>query len=90
MRAKESDMEYITIKEYAIKNKISFFNAMKLAKSGKIETVTKIIDGKEQLLIKSDAKIIEKPKVTKVPTIEQLAKEIEELKKRVAELEAKL
>ena len=82
--------EYISIKEYAIRNKISYFNAMKLAKSGKVETKTEIIDGKEQILIKSDAKFAPKKKPKKVPTIEDLAKEIEDLKKRIAELEAKL
>ena len=90
IRAKESNMEYITIKEYAKRNKISFFNAMKLAKSGKVETITKTVDGKEQILIKSDAKIVESAKPKKVPTIEELAKEIEELKKRIKKLEAKL
>ncbi len=82
--------EYISIKEYAIRNKISYFNAMKLAKSGKVETKTEIIDGKEQILIKSDAKFAPKNEPKKVPTIEDLVKEIEDLKKRIAELEAKL
>ncbi len=83
-------MEYITIKEYAKRNKISFFNAMKLARSGKVETITKTVDGKEQIFIKSDAKITESEKPKELPTIEELAKEIEELKKRIAKLEAKL
>jgi len=55
--------EYIPLKEYAIKNKISIFNAMKLAKNGKVESITKEINGKEQIFIKIDAKAeLPKPK----------------------------
>ncbi|HGZ70381.1 MAG TPA: hypothetical protein ENK87_00045 [Nitratifractor sp.] len=89
MRAKESNMEYISQKEYAKKNKMSLFNTMKLAKSGKVETITKTIDGKEQLFIKSDAQLPQEPEAKKVPTLEELYKEIEELKARVKKLEEK-
>jgi hypothetical protein len=89
MRAKESNMEYISLKEYAKRNKMSIFNTMKLAKSGKVETITKTIEGKEQLFIKSDAQLPQKPEAKKVPTIEELCQEIEELKARVKKLEEK-
>ena len=82
--------EYISVKEYARKNKLSIFQTVKLAKSGKVETITKEIDGKEQIFIKSDAVIKEEPKAKKVPTIEELIKEIETLKQRVKILEEKL
>jgi len=83
-------MAYITLKEYAIKNKISIFNAMKLAKSGKVESKTEIIDGKEVIFIKDEApKTKPKPK-HKEPTLQDLFKEIEALKKRVEKLEKKL
>lgn len=82
-------MEYISLKEYAKRNKMSIFNTMKLAKSGKVETITKTIEGKEQLFIKSDAQLPQKPEAKKVPTIEELCQEIEELKARVKKLEEK-
>ena len=78
--------DYITLKEYAIKNKISIFNAMKLAKNGKIETVTKEINGKEQIFVKSSAKV-DLPKPQKEPTIKELIEELEKLKQRVKILE---
>ena len=83
-------MAYITLKEYAIKNKISIFNAMKLAKSGKVESKTEIIDGKEVIFIKDEAPKKEQKTKPKEPTLQDLSKEIEALKKRVEELEKKL
>ncbi len=83
-------MAFISIKEYALKNKISIFNAMKLANSGKVETVKKVINGKEQIFIKDDAKIsiVKEPKDEE--SIKELISEIEKLKQRVEELEKKL
>ena len=89
-RAKEDNVEYLSIKEYARKHKISIFQAVKLSKSGKVETKTKIIDGKEQIFIKDDKNIEKKEPSKKTPTIEELIKEIEELKQRVKKLEEKL
>ena len=91
IRAKGVDMssEYIPLKEYATKNKISIFNVMKLAKNNKIDSITKVVDGKEQIFIKSDAKVeFSKPK--REPTIKDLIKEIESLKARVKALEEQL
>ena len=82
--------EYLSIKEYARKHKISIFQAVKISKSGKVETMTKEIDGKEQVFIKDDKKIEKKETVKKVPTIEELAKEIEVLKEKIKKLEEKL
>jgi len=82
--------EYVPLKEYARKNRISIFDAVKLARSGKVESIIKDIDGKEKIFIKGSVKVTKKPEVKKLPTIEELVKEIESLKKRVAELEAKL
>jgi len=79
---------FITIKEYARKNKISIFNAVKLANSGKVESKTELIDGKEQLFIKDEQIKKEKEKIEKEPTIEELYREIKKLKERVARLEA--
>jgi len=80
-------MAYITLKEYAIKNKISIFNTMKLAKNGKIESKTEIIDGKEVIYIKDEAPKKEQKTKPKEPTLQGLLKEIEELKIRVKKLE---
>ena len=82
--------DYISVKEYARKNKLSIFQAVKVAKSGKVETITKEIDGKEQIFIKNDAIIKKEPKPKTVPTIEELSREIEELKKRIEILEKKV
>jgi len=80
--------KFITIKEYARKNKISIYNAVKLVKSGKVESKTEIIDGKEQLFIKDKQIKKEKEKIEKEPTIKELYKEIKKLKERVSKLEA--
>jgi len=80
--------KFITIKEYARKNKINIYNAVKLVKSGKVENKTEIIDGKEQLFIKDKQIKQEKEKIEKEPTIEELHKEIKKLKERVSKLEA--
>lgn len=91
MRPKGEKMQgYIPLKEYAIKNKISIFNAMKLVRAHKLEYITKTIDGKEKIFIKEDSKIEQQQESKKMPTIEDLIKEIEQLKKRVEALEQKI
>ncbi len=79
-------MNFLTIKEYARKYKLSIFQTVKLAKSGKVETVTKTINGKEQTFIK-DTPLQENHKPQNaVPTILELQKEIEQLKKEIKNL----
>ncbi len=80
---------YIPLKEYAIKNKISIFNTIKLVKANKVEYITKTIDNKEQIFIKEDSKVLSK-KTKPKPTLEELYKEIANLKKRIKELEDKV
>jgi hypothetical protein len=82
--------EYIPLKEYAIKNKISIFQAVKLVKDKKVESITKVIDGKEKVFIKNEAFVVKKERIKKEPTLKELYQEIESLKKRVKELEEKL
>ncbi len=91
IRAKGDNMQdYITLKEYAIKNKISIFNAMKLVKTKKVESITKEVDGKEQVFIKLSSKVPNvQTKEQKEPTIKELMQEIEKLKQRVTQLEKK-
>ncbi|MDA3947114.1 MAG: hypothetical protein PF439_10605 [Helicobacteraceae bacterium] len=47
-------MKEFTLKEYAVKNKISLFNVMKLAKSGQIPSETRTVNGKEEIVILTD------------------------------------
>jgi hypothetical protein len=47
-------MKELTLKEYAIKNKISIFNAMKLAKSGKVPSETRTVNGRAEIIILTD------------------------------------
>ena len=44
-------MNALSVKEYAVKNKISIFNVIKMAKSGKIPSETRKIDGKDEIFI---------------------------------------
>ncbi len=41
----------LTLKEYAVKHKISLFNVMKLAKAGKIPSETRKVNGKDEMVI---------------------------------------
>ena len=91
IRAKGVNMqEFIPLKEYATKNKISIFNAMKLAKNGKLESITKIVDGKEQIFIKANSKAQIIKSNIKEPTIKELMQEIQKLKQRIKQLENKI
>lgn len=47
-------MKELTLKEYAVKNKISLFNVMKMAKSGQIPSETRTVGGKEEIFILDD------------------------------------
>jgi hypothetical protein len=47
-------MKELTLKEYAIKNKISIFNAMKLAKTGKVPSETRTVNGRAEIIILTD------------------------------------
>ncbi len=44
-------MTELTLKEYAVKHKISLFNVMKLAKAGRIPSETRKINGKDEMVI---------------------------------------
>ena len=54
----------LSLKDYAVKHKISIFNAMKLAKSGSIASETRMKDGKPEIIILTD----EAPQVKAVET----------------------
>ncbi len=77
---------FLSIKEYARKHKISIFQAVKLAKSGKVETKTEIVNGKEQIFIKNSADFPFQNNTKKAPTLQSLQEEIEILKKEIQEI----
>lgn len=73
-------MKELTLKEYAVKHKISLFNVMKLAKAGKIPSDTRKVNGKDELVILTD----EAPKAEPVTTNDPI-----DYKKSYFELKAK-
>lgn len=44
-------MNRLTIKEYAIRHKLSIYNVVKMTKNGTLKTETEKIDGKDELYI---------------------------------------
>jgi uncharacterized protein YceH (UPF0502 family) len=50
----ENKMNLLTLKEYAIKNKISIFNVMKMVKSQKLKSIIKEENGREVIYIISN------------------------------------
>ena len=58
----------ISLKDYAIKHKISFFHAMKLAKSGAIPSETRILNDKPEIIVLSE----EAPQAQEVTTHEEI------------------
>lgn len=73
-------MKELTLKEYAVKHKISLFNVMKLAKAGKIPSDTRKVNGKDEMVILTD----EAPKAEPVKMNENI-----DYKKAYFELKAK-
>ena len=47
-------MKTMSIKAYAVANKISIYNVVKLTKNGSLKTETRKVDGKEELFILVD------------------------------------
>ncbi len=73
-------MKELTLKEYAVKHKISLFNVMKLAKAGKIPSDTRKINGRDEMVILTD----DAPKAEPVKTDVEI-----DYKKAYFELKAK-
>jgi len=46
-------MKGLTIKKYAIQNKIPIFNVVKMVKNGQLEHETRKVDGKDEIFILS-------------------------------------
>jgi len=64
-------MEKLTLKEYAVKHKLSIFNVMKMAKTGKVKSKTQEENGKEVTYILLDEKREEEIKNAIIPLDEK-------------------
>lgn len=78
-------MDKITIKAYAVKHKLSIFNVMKMAKSGKLKTIIEEENGKDIMYILLDEKIEEEVKGSIVPLTERESATIKEELKQLRE-----
>ena len=47
-------MEKVTLREYAKRHKLSYFNVMKMAKSGDVKSVVEMVEGKEVTYVLMD------------------------------------
>ena len=84
-------MKKVTLREYAKLHKLSYFNVMKMAKSGDVKSVVEQIDGKEVQFIlveeEQEKRVSESIIETSVPklTLKEenalLKKEVERLRK---------
>jgi len=94
-------MEKVTIKAYAVKNKLSIFNVVKMLKSKKLKTVVEEEDGKEVTYILLDEKIekevkkniiasSEKNKSSVEDDIQLLKDEVKYLKQEIEKLKYKI
>jgi predicted RNase H-like nuclease (RuvC/YqgF family) len=87
-------MQHLTIKEYAIKHKISIFNVMKMVKSQQLKTITKEENGKEVVYILPNDTSDTTPQQSPSKDIEtnqtSLQEEIKQLQEEVAKLRSEL
>jgi len=86
-------MSYLSIKEYATKNKISIFNVMKMVKSQELKTITKLVDGKEVVYIEEiqpHNQALSTTKETTSNNTQSLQDEIKYLKEEVKKLRTEL
>jgi len=83
-------MSYLSIKEYATKNKISIFNVMKMVKSQELKTITKLVDGKEILYIEEMPPNNHQILSTTSSNTQSLQDEVKHLKEEVTKLRAEL
>ena len=64
-------MKTMSIKEYAVSNKLSIYNVVKMSKNGTLQTETKKIDGKDEVFILVDDEVklegIIRPSATEEP-----------------------
>jgi len=85
-------MPYLSIKEYAIKHKISIFNVMKMIKSKQLDTITKLVDKKEIIyIIDNDTPNKHQKTLSEAPSIQNdIQTEVEQLKQEIAKLRSEL
>jgi len=87
--------EKITIKEYAVKHRLSIFNVVKMVKSGELESETVTENGKETLYIlldKEKEKEIKQKIITPSESRDEtvLRRDVERLTREVRALRAEL
>jgi len=87
-------MKKVTIKNYAVKRKLSIFNVMKMVRSGKLKSEVVEENGKEIIYIVIEDEVEKEIEKGTIPPGEQdeatLKMEIEMLKKEVAVLRKEL
>jgi len=72
-------MEQLTLKEYAVKHKLSIFNVMKMVKTGKVKSKTQEENGKEITYILLDEKREEEIKNAIIPLDEKEEGDLKEV-----------
>lgn len=83
-------MKTMSIKEYAVVNKISIYNVIKMAKNGTLRTQTQKVEGKDELFILADGTQQEKsPAIDSVETIDDYQRAYHKLKIRYDQLQMK-
>lgn len=90
-------MQKMTLKNYAVKEKISFFTAMKLVKSGKVKSTVEEVNGNEVTYIlledkENNATVKEKKRIEEnfdfdvEKEVKKLMMEVETLKAEIEKL----
>ncbi len=92
-------MNRLTIKEYAIRHKLSIYNVVKMTKNGTLKSETEKIDGKDEVYILDNEDIASRPAMSKEAGEEKiedyktayynLKKEYEQLKRAYNVLQKK-
>ena len=80
-------MEKLSLKAYAVKNKMSLFSVVKLVKSGKVKSSTEEVDGKDVTYVLLEDEVNNSSVKSDTNEVENLPFDIEkELKKLMIEV----
>jgi len=80
-------MEKLSLKAYAVKNKMSLFSVVKLVKSGKVKSSTEEVDGKDVTYVLLEDEVNNSSVKSDTKEVENLPFDIEkELKKLMIEV----
>ncbi len=86
-------MERVTLREYAKRHKLSYFNVMKMAKSGDVKSVVEKVEGKEVtyvLIDEAQEKKVSESIIESSAKSLTLAEENKLLKKEIVRLKEEL